>query len=69
MQNNHGGRLPIPARKLAGLLADETRLRIVAALVLGAGTMAELGKMTGLEPSEISRAIARLHSAGLVGWR
>lgn len=61
-----GGAPLLTAGELAGLLAEEDRLRAVAALVLGATTMAEVASAAGLEPREAGRALARLVDAGLV---
>ena len=59
--------LPAPsADDLLGLLAEEDRLRVVAAIVLGAGTSADIAAATGLPPRAVARAIARLTAGGLV---
>jgi hypothetical protein len=59
--------LPAPsADDLLGLLAEEDRLRVVAAIVLGAGTSADIAAVTGLPPRAVARAIARLTAGGLV---
>jgi ADP-ribose pyrophosphatase YjhB (NUDIX family) len=49
-----------------GLLAEPDRLRVVAALALGAGTIAEVAAAGGLEPAEVVRALRRLERGGLV---
>ena len=54
------------ANTLVGLLADEARLRCVAAIVLGATTAAEVAERTGLDARATSRALERLAGAGLV---
>lgn len=51
---------------LVGLLADEDRLRVVAALVLGASTTASVGAASGLSGRALGKALARLEDAGLV---
>jgi hypothetical protein len=51
---------------LLGLLAEEDRLRVVAAIVLGAGTPAEIAGATGLAPRASAKALARLVAGGLV---
>lgn len=56
---------PDPAR-LVGLLADDTRLRVVAALALGAGSLTEVVAVTGLPLAEVARAARRLARGGLV---
>jgi len=43
-----------------GLLADEDRRRVFAALVLGAQTLPELAERSGLAPPEVWRALRRL---------
>jgi hypothetical protein len=62
------------AATLLGLLADEDRMKVVAALTLGAGTTADVRRQTGLDARGAGRALARLEDAGLVradgdGWR
>jgi len=56
------------ASTLLGLLADEDRLRTVAALVLGSGpaTVAEVASAAGLDVRRAARALTRLAGAGLV---
>lgn len=54
------------AATLLGLLADEDRLRVVAALALGATTSAEIRDRTGLDARVVGRALARLEDAGVV---
>ena len=56
----------LSAGDLAGLLAEDDRLRTVAALVLGATTVAEVVEATGLDVREVGRALSRLTDAGLV---
>lgn len=53
-------------RDLLGLLAEEDRLRVVAAIVLGASTPAEIAGATGLAPRATVKALARLVAGGLV---
>lgn len=59
----------IPERALALLaaLAEEKRLRVFAAVVLGSRTEVELCSATGLTSDEVGRAVKRLAMAGLVG--
>jgi len=54
------------AAELLGLLAERDRLRVVAALVLGAGTTAEVAERSGLPARDALRALNRLRSGGLV---
>jgi hypothetical protein len=51
---------------LGGLLAEPERLRVVAALVLGARTTAEVIDATGLEQRAVMLALKRLETGGLV---
>lgn len=51
---------------IAGLLADPVRLKVVAALALGAGTIEEVAAATGLGLKEVALAARRLARAGLV---
>ncbi len=52
--------------ELLGLLAESDRLRVVAALVLGAGTTAEVAEACGLASRDALRALNRLQGGGLV---
>ena len=56
----------VEPRKLLGLLANEGRLRVAAAIVLGAGTLAEIGTMTGLDDATLAKAFKQVRSGGLV---
>ncbi|SHK89825.1 hypothetical protein SAMN05443637_11416 [Pseudonocardia thermophila] len=51
---------------LVGLLAEPVRLRVFAALVLGAKTPGAVADLTGLSARETVMAIARLQAGGLV---
>ena len=55
------------AATLVGLLADPTRLKVVAALALGAGTIEEVARVSGLPLKDVALAARRLGRAGLVG--
>lgn len=58
---------PIPdAAAIAGLLADDARRAVVAALVLGASTTAEVVAATGLTARSVASALARLVDGELV---
>ena len=58
---------PIPdAATIAGLLADDDRRRVVAALVLGSSTVDDVRGATGLGARRILEALARLEGAELV---
>jgi len=54
------------SRRLVGLLAEPDRLRVVAALALGATTPSEVARSTGLPPREVAAALRRLEAGGLV---
>jgi predicted transcriptional regulator len=55
------------ASTLLGLLADEDRLRNVAALVLGSGpaTVSEVAAAAGLDVRRAAKALTRLADSGL----
>jgi hypothetical protein len=52
---------------LVGLLAEPTRMRVFAAVVLGATTPAEVAEQTKLTSREVAGALRRLFDGGLVG--
>lgn len=54
------------AADLAGLLADEGRRRVVAALVLGAGTVGDVRAATGMSTRAVAAAMSRLVDGSLV---
>jgi hypothetical protein len=56
----------LDAGVIVGLLADEERRRVVAAIVLGAATLEEITDRAGLPQERVSRALGRLVDAGLV---
>jgi hypothetical protein len=51
---------------LVGLLAEDGRLKVVAAVVLGATTPTAVAGATGLEPKVVTKALDRLIRGGLV---
>jgi hypothetical protein len=53
-------------RELVALLAEQDRLRALAAVALGAGTLAEVAERAGLEPRAAARALSRLVAGGLL---
>jgi hypothetical protein len=57
---------PFDSRELVGLLADDDRRRVFAALVLGATTIGAVRADTGLAPRPAGSALQRLVDAGLV---
>lgn len=54
------------AATVLGLLADDDRLRVVAALALGARTVGDVAAATDLDVPRAGRALARLTTGGLV---
>ncbi|MCW2695212.1 MAG: putative regulator, ArsR family [Modestobacter sp.] len=54
------------AGRIVGLLADPVRLKVVAALALGAGTIVEVARVAGLPLKDVALAARRLARAGLV---
>ena len=52
--------------ELVGLLADDDRRRVFAALVLGASDTGEIRRMSGLDARAAGRALQRLVDSGLV---
>jgi hypothetical protein len=56
----------LDAARLVGLLADDDRRRVVAALVLGAVDTAAVVEASSLTLARVGRALARLEEAGLV---
>jgi hypothetical protein len=53
-------------RELLALLAEPDRLRALAAVTLGAVTLAEVAERAGLEPKAAARALSRLVAGGLL---
>jgi hypothetical protein len=51
---------------VVGLLAEPDRLRVFAALVLGARTAADVGRAANLDQRAVGRALRRLEDGGLV---
>lgn len=58
--------MAIDAALLAGLMADPARRRVVAALILGATTTADVRAATGLDARTAGRALSRLVDTDLV---
>lgn len=54
---------------LAGLLAVDSRLRVLAAVALGAGDEEAIVELTGLASREVQSALQRLVVGGVVGSR
>jgi hypothetical protein len=53
-------------RELLALLAEPDRLRALAAVALGAETLAEVAERAGLTPKAAARALSRLVAGGLL---
>ena len=56
----------VRAATLSGLLGDEDRLRVVAAIALGAQTVDDVAHAARLAPEDVRRALPRLLAAGVV---
>jgi hypothetical protein len=56
----------LSAEALAGLLADDDRRAVAAALILGAAGLADVTRATGLDPARAAKALGRLVDGGLV---
>jgi hypothetical protein len=56
----------VEAGELVGLLAEPERLRVVAAMVLGARTPTEIVHACGLDAKTAAAALRRLHTGGLI---
>lgn len=56
----------LDAAGIVGLLADDDRRRVTAALILGDVTLADVCHTTGLDTPAASKALARLADTGLV---
>src|SRR3954463_16135409 len=57
---------PVDAATIVGLLADPARLKVVAALALGAGSIEEVAAASGLPLKDVALAARRLARNGLV---
>ena len=57
----------LDATALVGLLADGHRRRVVAAVELGARHVDEVIEATGLNPTQVAKALGKLVDGGLVG--
>ena len=54
------------AATVSGLLGDEERLRVIAAIALGARTVDDVASASELAPETVQHTLPRLISAGLV---
>jgi hypothetical protein len=52
--------------ELWGLLADEDRLRVFAAVALGARSVPDIADHTGMDPRTVVKALQRLEAGGVV---
>lgn len=66
METRHDNKTQIDARRVAGLLSEEKRLKVVAALVLGARNMADVCERAGLDSRAAAKAMSQLTGGGLV---
>ena len=57
----------LDATALVGLLADSHRRRVVAAIELGARHIDEITAATGLNSTQVAKALGKLVDSGLVG--
>jgi hypothetical protein len=64
--DHHGRMGDLSSQEIAGLLADGHRLRVVAALALGAVTVDEVMVATHLDARAVGSALSRLTAAELV---
>ncbi len=68
MEDGHLMEIYIEPAKLAGLLADEARLKVAAAVVLGANNLEKIRDITGLAEAAMTKALTRLQASGLVEY-
>ena len=61
-----GERSPLTSQDIVGLLATPARLRVAAAIILGAGNPGQVVAATGLSEAQVSSALTRLARGGLV---
>jgi DNA-binding transcriptional ArsR family regulator len=61
--------MPVSPATFAGLLADEDRLRVFAAVALGARTVADVARAAELDETAVQNALPRLVQAGLIEQR
>ncbi len=66
MERGLDNRAQSDARRLAGLLSEEKRLKVVSALALGARSLDEICKTTGLEGRLARKSLGQLTEGGLV---
>jgi hypothetical protein len=57
---------PVEPDVLVGLLGDEDRLKVVAAIVLGASGLRDISRASGVDLRRVVRAVNRLVNNGLV---
>ena len=57
--------MPTP-HQVVSLLAEEDRLRVLSAVVLGSSTIDQIAGATGLDAERVAKALGRLSGGGLV---
>ncbi len=62
----HTDPMDLSSRRIVGLLAEESRRRVVAAMILGATELGDISKTSGVGEREVVDALDRLDNAGLV---
>jgi hypothetical protein len=55
----------IEPKKIIGIMADEDKFKIIAAVALGANTLEKIAAMTGYDNQVILKALIKLETAGL----
>ncbi len=66
MESSPDNATQVDARRLAGLLSEEKRLKVVAALILGARSLDEICKATGVDNRAAAKSLGQLTDGGLV---
>jgi hypothetical protein len=54
-------------KRIIGLLADEEKFKIIAAVSLGANTIEKIAAMTGAGKPDILKSILKIETSGLIG--
>jgi hypothetical protein len=69
MENRKFDEIHVEPQKLVGMLADEGRLKVVAAIALGARTQGEIRKSAGLDEATLVRLLGRLIASGIIEYQ
>jgi hypothetical protein len=69
MENINSEETSFESKKLIGLLSDEDRLRVVAAIILGADILENIRTATGLDDIILMKCLTRLESGGIVEYQ